>query len=231
MRSQIAEIDKLLVPTSGNNSVNLLLKDTMIRRFKLKLDHASLSKKAEHMQKACKLLKMKIGELPQKEAEYSEFKRRISGLESYERSLVSKVDDLKSLLKNEAQAFQILEPPSIPAKPTRSKARLVVIALTGIGLFMSLSIILVLELRHYQIRTGREIEARLGTDLMGVFFDDVGEDQEAEREILRKAVHKLSAAEKKVLLVTSIESGGGATTAVCSLAEQMARAARRVLVG
>ena len=209
MREQISQIDSLLVPTSGNNSVNLLLKDTMIRRFKLKLDHAALSKKATQIKKACEQLKLKIGKLPEREAEYSEFERRIAGLESYERSLVSKVDELKSILRNESAAFQILEPPSISSQPTRSKAKIVVAGLTCMGMTLAFLIILLMELRHYQIRVGREISSRLGTPLLGSFFDDVGEDKAVIRETLREAVHRINSFNNKVILVSAVETGGG----------------------
>lgn len=231
LRKKIKKIDELLVPTSNNNSVNLLLKDTMVRQFLLRLDRAALFQKSAQIKRARDQVVEEIGKLPAMEAGYANIIRQLESAEKYQMTLHSKIDELQAKVRKESRAFKILQPPTLPRKPEKTKKKIVFLGLAGAFCSLGVLLIIYLESASLLIRVGREVETRLHMPLLGMFYDDRYVSEDERLETIRHSVYKLSQeSDKKVFLLTSLKSHAELMVIVYQLSKQFFVRGCRVLI-
>lgn len=154
-------------------------------------------------------------------------------------SLLDRLGELESaadITANNVEVIDQARTPSVPVSPDLMKNLLISIAA---GLAVAVALALLRELLDDTIYSPEEAEARLMIPLMGT-IPLVGEDEPLDdmHSEIGEAYSSLSSAvdvatsgrANKVIAITSSKPGEGKTTTSCALAQDFARAGRRVLL-
>lgn len=244
-KQEMAELDKKVIPQAGVSAgvSGNLLKDVMFRSFEIRLNQSTAAEKVASLEAARARVQQTLAGMPDKTRTFATLTRAVEVKEAEKKDLEQRRAEAKRLVDASVLPFTLVSearPPLRSASSNVKKIAVAVVVLMSGGAFFLAVAFSVLDPR---VRTGRELEIRLGkTPVIGElpdFGESIlpGSSESAGSDELLDEIRTASRHLRTLvpdrgarLLVVSPGHGEGTTSVIANLAMIFARRGERVLL-
>ncbi|MBF0408470.1 MAG: AAA family ATPase [Candidatus Riflebacteria bacterium] len=240
-KSELEKLNDIVIPNKGESAPSApLLRDLMLRSFNLELEKVAVSDKVLHLESAKNKVKTKLDNIPVLQRQFSALSREVQAKEIEKKKLEEELVSVMSAYKSTTPDYKIISDAQIPTIPVKSNAKMIVIAVSMIGVSFVVILFLFIEIINTTIRSPGEFSAKFSLKLLEAFplHRNKGEIFPGEYESVfvekfRKVTNMIRHHRKERglrMLVFSAHEQEGKTFCTMNIAACLGRSDERVLV-
>lgn len=231
-KAEIKKLDKVVIPSKGTSSTSAkMLQEMMLKSFEIQLQHVAAEEKVQHLKEARKSSSEKLASLNEQQREYIALQRKVEALETEKKTVEELVAQTRRA-ESQSPQFSLVSEAQVPEKPLRSTVPLLIVAITGFGIFSTVVVVLGLELADTTIKSQPELALKLDRPVLGAIakMDQSGHLPAEPFKIICRHIRNRLPKKGARILVVSGQPGEGKTTLARNLAQSFGRQEERVLL-
>lgn len=231
-KAEIKKLDKVVIPSKGTSSTSAkMLQEMMLKSFEIQLQHVAAEEKVQHLKEARKSSSEKLASLNEQQREYIALQRKVEALETEKKTVEELVAQTRRA-ESQSPQFSLVSEAQVPEKPLRSTVPLLIVAITGFGIFSTVVVVLGLELADTTIKSQPELALKLDRPVLGAIakMDHSGHLPAEPFKIICRHIRNRLPKKGARILVVSGQPGEGKTTLARNLAQSFGRQEERVLL-